>query len=282
MNIDKNLQLLISNDEWQHLLLKSQHNNLVDVRLDDNLRTFSNKYNNKYIVKIADKFIKDKHIMLLFPNHPTENKRILYTHDYSKIYKLQSEINERINKSFNGETVKLAIVYKDKIYRINDITGTLYVVWSERINCETVNRFQNKIAEYIPVIIEMTGEMKVRNVIPLIDEFIETEYGKQNLYPIAVPHTTLLIPTDVVVFPCEIDPRNNSKTHIKTISNNHADIITKDPVVRSVMQGLSGEEPPFSKNDEKDEDSILVASSDFEFDVDSDLLTQNTPRVHIK
>ena len=269
MDIDKNLELIISNNLWPQLIIKSQHNSLVDVYLNQDDKTYSNLFRHKFIIKLSDSMSTVKPLIVLFPNHPDERKRILYTKNYSKYHKLSKEINTRLQHSLNGETVKIAIVYRDKIYRIRGLYGTAYLLWSERINCETINQKQNQIAESIPVFFELNGQMDIRGVVPFMDDFLVNEYGKQKLYPIVTKSTTILIPTDVVLFSCEVDSRKDNQRKINTISNNEANMITKDPAVRRIMQGLRGEPVPFVSRQSL-EDSIIVGSSDFE--------SEGTPR----
>lgn len=275
MDIDKNLQLIINSDAWQDLIVRSRHMNVVDIYLNNDQKKYRNIFRHKFIIKLCDDMKKTPYLMLLFPNHPDERKRILKTSDYKEYYKLSTEINRRLKESLNGETVKMAIVYKTRIHRVRDIYGTCYMLWAERINCETMNQKQNQIAETIPVFFELNGEHTIRNVVPLLSDLVNNDAGRLTLYPIATTSTSLIVPTDVVLFSCEVDARKEHVKPIETISDNEADVISKDIAVRTLVQGLNGEDIPSELEDET-LDSIVIGRTDEEYEI---VIEPQTPRV---
>lgn len=278
MDIDKNLELIINNDSWQDLIVRSRHVNVVDIYLNNDDKKYPNVFRHKFIIKLCDDITKTPHLMLLFPNHPDDRKRVMRTTDYKEYYKLSKEINTRLKESLNGETVKLAIVYKTRIYRVRDIYGTCYMLWSERINCETMNQKQNQIAEKVPVFFELNGEHTIRNVIPLLPDLVKNDAGRLRLYPIVTSSTSLIVPTDVVLFSCEVDARKDHQRTIETISGREADAISKDPAVRTLVRGLNGEDIPSELEDET-VDSVVVGSSTQEEEEILIEIEPQTPRV---
>jgi hypothetical protein len=278
MDVSDILLKFVEDDEsWKRLLIQSQNKYVVDIYLNNNV-TYENVLRNKFIIKLANEVSKNiKHIMLLFPNHPDARKRVLHTSDYSEFYKMGKEINARLQVSLNGDVVKMAIVYRDKIYRIQGLQGTAYMLWAERINRETINNQQNTIAEWVPVFLQLDGEMNICHIVVLMEEFVSTTHGKFTLPPLLIKSVSLLMPIGTVLFSCEIDARKEESRSIQTISNLRADTITRDPVVRRMVRGIAGEQLPF--NDMED-DSVVASSSDFE-DAAALRLTSGTPRVEL-
>lgn len=234
----------------------------------------------KYIIKLSSSIVPNivKDIVLLFPTHPDEEKRELLLKDYSTYEALGKEVNTRINNSLTSEkNVKMAFIYNNLIYRCNDVVGTFYFIIATRVNIETRANQQNTISENVPIIIEMTGDMTVRNIILLHDYIID--YGDKIVESIPRRCAHLIIPNDVVLFPCEIDTRKDVKHTITTLSQRQADDLTRNPVVRRFVEGLESEDMPFSST--SDEDSSVYLEDIQEDEMTELKLTAMTPRVHL-
>lgn len=267
-----NLEEIIAEDQWRDLLIQNQGNQLVDVYLNSE-EIYSNPYKNTYVVKIKKEL--GCRVQILFPNHPDSKKRVLDSKDYKKIVPWSDEINARLEKSKKGEVVQLAIVYENRMFRFHGQIGTGYLAWAERVNQTTINRQQNIIAENVPVYFELNGKMDIRNIVilPRDRSFISSTHGHQKMYPIELDTITSIFPTDTIIFSCEADMRRETTLKIKTITERKADDLTKDPVVRRLVNGIEGEEMVF---DDDFEDYHVMSTSSIETDIE---LKQITPRV---
>jgi len=272
---------IINDDKWLPIISQNQNKYVVDVYLNGNEK-YKNIFNNSYIIKLDSELKKTNNLILLFPAHPDEHKRVLRTSQYRTPAKLGKELNERLQKSVCGadnNTVQMAVASQSRLFRFRSLRGTGYIVWAARVNRESPNSLKNTIAEDVPIFIGMDGNMNIINIIilPVQDEFIVEKHGKYNMYPIALDKVTLETPIDTVLFPCEADCRIAKKKIIQTISNKCADMKTRDLVARSFIQNLDSYDAPF-EDEEDSEDSIILEDSGTFASVD---LVQETPRAII-
>lgn len=288
------LRRFVKEDRWPHLIIQDQSKYVVDVYLNDDSKKFENRFCNTYIIKLGKEMINDPpcDLLILFPNHPEPSKRVLDTRLFSKYNKLTREINSRCSNSYKGEAVKMAIVCGKHIFRIRGIHATVYLFWAERINQQTLHQQRNNIAEHVPVLFELNGQMDIRNIIILPasndSQFMNIDYGRQTMYPLRRNAVTLQAPTDTVLFCCEADTRVEQRRHIETISSDVADTITKDPVVRTVSASVEEEDTPFPErtilsniDDNSGDDSVLIDSTQTSSDFEEIRLRAMTPRVRV-
>lgn len=267
---------LITTNLWPELITQKNNKFVVDIELS----TVSEKPT-QYIVQLGHQLLPHiaEKLTLLFPTHPDEEKRILYCQHYKHYHQLGHEINQRVNNSLNAvENVKMAFIYENLIYRCRNIVGTVYLLWSQRLNVETRASQQNTIAEQIPCIIEMSGNMEIRNIVFVHETTVVHEYGRKRIYPIDRKQINLIIPNQVVLFPCEVDTRKDIKHNIKTLSKQQADNLTKNPVVRRFVEGIKAEEIPFQSETDSEDTQYVRESDDEMYDIK---LQEMTPRVQL-
>ena len=233
---------LIENDQWQVILQQRQAAEIIDIDL--NCDTIANPFKHKYIMKL-DYAIPPNCIMtLIFPNHPVEKMRLLWTS--GSLEELSRQINARIKES-SRDGVQLVVTSSDKFYRFANIIGTVYLVWAERINQQTLNNQENTIAESIPVLFELNGQFGYRNIFVFGNDKLTKLQDCEVLYPFQYP-----------IFCCETDRRKEQLYVVSTLSNSQADQITLDPAVRT--QRLDQLPLPFS-NTTTDEELTLVPTT---------------------
>jgi hypothetical protein len=139
----------------------------------------------------------------------------------------------------------LLIAYSDRIYQLINIKGKIYFLWAERINQQTLNQQENLIEEFIPLLIETNGQFIKRNV------FLIPQMVLLNLKDV-----TVIEPIQFSLYCCDTDNRKESIHMIHTLSNSQADMITKDPVARTLIT-MDKEELPFTTSDEEGELKIF-------------------------
>ena len=271
---------LIDNNNWLPIISQKQNKYVVDVYLNNN-KKYPNVFNQSYIIKLDSTMKKKNALVLLFPAHPDEHKRVLRTKNHRNCASLGKEINDRLRKCVcvnDNNTVLFAVASQNRIYRFRSLHGTGYIVWAERINQETASNYQNTIAEDVPVFYEMDGEMNIVNVVvfPIHDEFIEERHGQYSLHPISCESVTTEFPINTILFPCEADTRTVMRRKIKTVTDQRADKMTRDLVAKHIIEEMDTSDLPFDVIDDS-EDSIVVGTESF-LTID---MEQETPRAHV-
>ncbi len=233
------IKQLLENDQWQSLLLQKESDYIVDVYLQNAVS--KNPFQHKYIIKFDSEIPPNCNMTVIFPNHPVEKKRILWTN--GNLRDLSLNINSRLKDS-NREGCQLVVTAGNRFYRFHGFTGTIYLVWAERINQQTLNKQDNTIAESIPLLLELNGQWGYRNI------FI---FGKTEITNLQ--DAQALDPFQHSIFCCESDPRKENVRVVATMTNTQADQITKDLVVRSLIS----EPEPFAEELEITPDSARFA-----------------------
>lgn len=212
--------------------------------IDFQQENFINPFQHKYIIKLHSENICTQKIYLMFPTHPLQKKRSLCASEFtSKCNVLSKEINKRMQEQ-RGDKCML-IAYADKVFQIINIKGPVYFLWAERINLQVLNQQENTIAEFVPLLIETNGQFIKRNVC-LIPE------GRL----LSTKDVTVHQPIQYSLYCCETDNRKEQVYKINTISNSVSDMITKDPVARTLVT-MDREELPFTTSDEEGELKII-------------------------
>jgi len=283
-NTSAELLQYINNDNWHSIIGQTQGKYVVDVYLNNDDRKYRNVFNQSYVIQIDGKMKKENSLVLLFPRHPDEHKRVLRTNDYRNYHSLGKEINIRLKDSVcvdSDSAVKLAIVSQDRIYRFRSLLGTAYVIWATRVNQASINDQENTIATDVPVFYEFDGQWNPRNVVifPVVDEFIEEKSGHYSMYPIQLGCITNLLQTNTVLFSYEADNRKTEHKTIKTVSADRAEQITRDLVARRYIDNISSSELPFDGASDS-EDSIVVMADDSTGPTYNIEYIPETPRVH--
>jgi hypothetical protein len=197
-----------------------------------------NPFQHKYIVKLNSAVPRDCNMAVLFPNHPVQKKRILWTLQYSSCKTLSTEMNRRLQES-SREDLLIAIACGNEYICFRGFVGNLYLVWAERISQQTINQHENDIGENVPILIETNGQMRYRSV------YIFNTGHRVT----AVRDIQWFDPFHDEIFCCETDIRKEVLEIVPTVANSYADQVTRDPVVRSIV-ALDEDPAPFSSEDE--------------------------------
>jgi len=201
---------------------------IINVNLESDAN--SNPFKHKYIVKYNTMIPPNCIMAVIFPLHPDSGKRILWT--VGDLSALSREINDRIKESNrDGGKSQIIITSGDKFYRFTGNSGTLYLIWAERINQITVNNQERLIAEDIPLLVELDRKWKYRSFFVFGNKEVTSLADVQQFEPIQYP-----------IFCCETDPREELVRRVHTVSNSQADQATSELVV---VNPLNQVKPPF-------------------------------------
>jgi hypothetical protein len=222
----------------------------VEVNLNE--QEYKNPFQHKYIIKLDKNVAPNCNIAMIFPTNPHPKHVILYLTEYttSGLNVLWKTINDRIKESVSMDQLHFIVSCGDRLYKFRGFTGTIYILWAERINLQTINIGQeNDIAEYAPILVEMNGQMDFRNI------FLLSEGKLLNRKDVDI-----IEPGDFDMWSCDTDPRQDNIKVVPTISNEMADQITRDRVVRSLIR-LEKKDTPFSSTTEDDVLALVQSSS---------------------
>lgn len=239
---DTYIQKALVNDKWLELLF-STHG--LDVRLLNPDNVFAHKY----IIKFKSSVPDNCNMALLFPTHGSPGKRVLWVPHYAggDVKTLGRELNQRLRDVANRQDCFLAATSGGYMYRFRGVVGTVYLVWAEYVNIQTVSSQLNTIAKNVPVLVEMDGENAYRSIWVFPDARSTTFAHLCDVTPVAdFVLTEPLI--NGSIFCCESDPRLAAPGRaIPTLSEASADQIATDPVARQVVDMRREERAPFEE-----------------------------------
>jgi hypothetical protein len=209
--------------------------NKIDFANDE----YRNPYKHKYTIKLIAAIPKgmQEGLTFLFPQNDWPKRQILAASGLTTT--ISKEINMRLGES-KRTGLLMAVAYKSAFYCIEKFTGTMYLAWAERIHHQTINNMvvpSNK--ENIPILVEMDGNNRYRNVYVIGDDAV-----------LPLVDVMLIEPTDSNLFCCESDPRQEKRLDVRTISTEEADRLTTDPIASAVRELQTTEEPPFFATEE--------------------------------
>lgn len=235
---NKEIEQAIHDDKWMSINDKE----IIDMSTD----IFENPFKHKYTIKFNSDIPSNCNMAILFPNHPLSKKRVLWTKSYlGNLNQFSRELNDRIQKS-NRDHLSVIITSGNHLYQFQGFVGNLYLWWAETINIERVNQIQNEILRNVPVLVETNGQMNCRSL------FIFKESLLVNLND-----ATFFEPIDNNLYCCETDPRKNEIKPINTLSNEHANQMAENLVLRRIKE-LPGDELPYPLNDDLEFEEVVT------------------------
>ena len=227
------VQRAIDSDTWYDIVVDGKDANYCTAIKLDGGQVANNPFQHKYIIKLLFWVPKEPNATLLFPR--LKKNRVMPIRGEIKSSDVARDLNARLDQS-GRDGVSLVVAYNSHFYCMTGITGTVYLIWAERIHQQTVNQMEPQTMENVPLIIEMNRERTLRNVYVIGHE-----------QPLPMADVTLLTPTlDGDIFCCELDPRVDQKLSISTISSVEADRITTDPIGPAIRMLKDEEDPPFA------------------------------------
>lgn len=216
----------IDTDQWHQTVVQSHGADIEDI---DFSAEILNPFQHKYCIKISSSIPYNCKMAILFPYLDNYRQQLLWTS--GDLNTMNRELNRRLRESAR-ELYQMVTVAHDKYYRFVRFSGTMYLLWAERINRQTINRQENDIFVNVPIVVEMNGYHQMRNC------FI---FGGQLTH---LSYCQFHEPSEESVFCCEKDPRKLSIAMVPTISNDESDAVTTNKVVRTVVT-LDKEPMPF-------------------------------------
>ena len=258
-NPDQDLVEEIREDKYYELLARNADQTVVDVNLAtseyDVGADMSNMWRHEYTILLNNEVPDTSYLILLFPNHPDVSKQVLYTNKYRTLYKLDREINARINASRSrteAGDLKLAVVCGKQVYRMQGLDGTAYIVWATRVNRKTINAIENTICREMPIFIEMDGGMKLQSAVLLYPELDADSLRRGYINPLTEDSCKYFVPMKKSMFSCETDSRIPQTKHIRTLSFENA-LQEADEQVNRDRANPDDEEDPFGEDSSEDE-----------------------------
>jgi hypothetical protein len=205
------------------------------ITIDMGKDSFDNPTKNKYNIKLNSDVPANCDMCIMFPNHPLNKKKTLWTQSYlGHLNTFSKELNERIQKS-NRDHLEIRISSGDYYYKFTGFVGNLYLWWGEKVNIERINRLQNEVIENVPILVETNGQMSLRslfifglNVLVNLEDVVLNE-------PIMYP-----------LYCCETDFRNNNQKVIPTMTQQLVNQVVDDPVLKHLRE-LPEDDLPFNE-----------------------------------
>jgi hypothetical protein len=216
-----------------------------------------NPFHHEYAIMLDALIPRDCQLVLLFPNHPVEKQRVLYSNHYSQLYQLGIAINERIRESHQWT---FAILVSDQIYEFLSVTGNIYVVWCIRANQRNRNNQCISTETMCPCIVQMDGRGRVTALVLLN---FNTKYQV-----IPLKNLKMFTPCRTVIFACETNPPESLSTRGPIHTHSIEEAISKT-MARPLDTQLVL--PPLPDS--------FVTDSDGEEDNGEMMLTMATPRM---
>ena len=197
-------------------------NDYEDIVSVDNLgvETYLNNYRHKYLIMIEPELSHHCDMCLMFPNHPKPKSKTMFLRQYhGKTRQLQKELNRRL-KECPAAQMTFCVACANRVYRFENIGGTVYLLWVSKIQQESRNSVEQEIITDVPVVIEMDGRGKHRSCFLFPTD--RMEQGRQ-LQSLCISDCTFLEPHGETLFCMETDPRQEEDVHIHTMSSTQAD-----------------------------------------------------------
>lgn len=148
-----------------------------------------------YRLKFSNRYdMGNNSLLVYFPFHPEENKKVITVTKKSDIMATNMKINNALHRCpttnrMNG--VRIAVYYKKEVHILKNTTGNIYVYWcSVMSKARDARAVQIDREENIPVILELDGEWNIMAILPLGC----VHQGKPKLLPLKSEKTTLLWP----------------------------------------------------------------------------------------
>ena len=219
------LEELILNDSWEIT-------NTIDLSINSDKTE-------KYTIKLKSSIPTNCNMCILFPNHPSAKKRVLWTKSYlGHLNTFSTELNNRIQES-DRKDLTIVISSGNNCFAFKHFVGRLYLWWGETIKIEKTNQCQPEIINDIPILVETDGKWSTRSV------FLFSENQ-------VIQKVNFIEPIHYNLYCCETDPRKfHSKSIVTTMSDNKANQVVEDLVLQN-MRELPEYDLPFKNSEEED------------------------------
>lgn len=198
-------------------------------------------------------------VVCVFPNQNVVSSRILESRHYSNRDEFNKELNRRFSTS-EEETEqfknhRLLILYGSHCFVCGKISGTIYIVWAERVT--RINASNTASIPYIdvPIIFNLDGLGSIKSMY-LLRPKIENIPNNLVLFPKTQGNPVLMRDRGYNPWVCEKRPERYTERRIQTISNETAQALMCQNT-QDVEEWLPFEQVPFSYNTQNSNDGVL-------------------------
>lgn len=216
--------------------------------------------NNTYRILLHNNFVPNeskkvgsvsatKDVVCLFPNHTNKNKRILE----SKRYTSRDEFNKELNARFADSPEqteqfkdhRLLILYGAHCFICSKLTGTVYILWAERV--AKINASNTSTIPYVnvPIVFNLNRLNKIKCMY-LLRPQIDNKPNDLALFPLTQGNPILMYNTGYNPFVCEERPDQLAKKKIHVISQEEAQVMVMQST-QDTSEWLPFEQLPFSQ-----------------------------------
>jgi hypothetical protein len=203
--------------------------------------------NNSYRILLRNSKTVD--VVCLFPNNNNKSRRILESKHYSSRDEFNKELNARFSESTEQteqfKDYRLLILYGSHCFICGRVTGTIYVVWAERV--VKINASNTTSIPYVdvPMIFNLDGLNKIKAVY-LLRPNIDNKPNDLALFPLTQGNPVLLYNKSYNPFVCEKRPDKFEKKRIQVISQEEAYVMVMQ-TTQDAGDWIPFERLPFSQ-----------------------------------
>ena len=217
--------------------------------------------NNTYRILLHNNFVSNeskrvgesKDVVCLFPNHTNKNKRILESKRYSSRDEFNKELNTRFKDSPEQteqfKDHRLLILYGAHCFICSKLTGTVYILWAERV--AKINASNTSTIPYVnvPIVFNLNSLNKIKSMY-LLRPQIDNKPNDLALFPLTQGNPILMYNTGYNPFVCEERPDQLSKKKIHVISQEEAHVMVMQST-QDTSEWLPFEQLPFSQTEDQ-------------------------------
>lgn len=205
-----------------------------------------NRFNNKYTIMLDDQVNGNCRLALLFPSHPQAKYRLMWTSSYRNLRSMSKVVNARLRACLKRQ---MCVACEDSVYIFDGIEGNVYVVWAAYVNVVTPNDQETRIADHVPVFIEMDGEGRYRSVF-VFPKRKDPDRDDNRVACLRVMDCSFLEFHQESVFCLESDPRHQETPLVRTITRDDAVELATNPVARLSVT-MDNEVVPFASDSDE-------------------------------
>lgn len=209
------------------------------------IESYRNNFRHKYLIKIEPVLPPDCNMCILFPHHPKQKEQRMFLRHYGP-RALQKEINRRLKECPAAKMI-FCVACADRVYRFEDIGGTVYLVWAGKVSQESRNQVEHEISSNLPVLIEMDGRGRYRSCFMFPLQRSEQSKRMQSL---SVSDCTFLEPFVETLFCLEADPRTEELHTIHVMTDEEADK-RASTLLSSLAFSKDREQVPYPSDDDE-------------------------------
>lgn len=224
-------------------------------------------------------------VVCLFPNNDVK-ARILESQHYSSRDDFNIELNQRFKNSIEHteqfKDHRFLVLYGSHCFICGNITGTIYILWAERV--VKINASNTTSIPYhdVPMIFNLDGQNKLK-AIYLLRPHIDNKPNDLALFPLVSDNPVLIYNKMYNPFVCEKRPEKLEKKKVHIVSQEEAYVMVMQ-TTQDVGEWITFEQLPFSQQSSNDQGLVELDSPHLPWaESPRDLfLNSNAPTVRLK